>query len=66
MEKTRQDISKPLNQFFDSVLSYLEKGQQETEVIKPAISQEKLEIIFSLDEPGSIANIKRLIDQYLD
>ena len=66
MEKTLQDISKPLNEFFDSVLSYLDKGQQETEIIKPAISQEKIKIIFSLDEPGSTANIKRLIDQYLD
>ena len=66
MEKTLQDISKPLNEFFDSVLSYLDKGQLETEIIKPAISQEKIKIIFSLDEPGSTANIKRLIDQYLD
>jgi len=65
MEQIRQDIRKPLNQFFDSVLSYLEQEQSETEIIKPAISQEKLERIFSLDEPGSAANIKRLIDQYL-
>ena len=66
MEKTREDIRKQLNQFFDSVLTYLEKGQQETEIIKPEISQEKTEIIFSLDEPGSADNIKSLIDQYLD
>ena len=35
MEMTQQDIRKLLNQFFDSVLSYLEQGQLETEIIKP-------------------------------
>ena len=46
MEITQQDIRKLLNQFFDSVLSYLEQGQLETEIIKPAVSLEELEKIF--------------------
>tara|TARA_Y100000031_G_scaffold25595_2_gene27580 strand:+ start:3056 stop:4477 length:1422 start_codon:yes stop_codon:yes gene_type:complete len=65
MEMTQQDIRKLLNQFFDSVLSYLEQGQLETEIIKPAVSLEELEKIFTLDDPGSVANIKALVDQYL-
>jgi glutamate/tyrosine decarboxylase-like PLP-dependent enzyme len=65
MEMTQQDTRKLLNQFFDSVLSYLEQEQLETEIIKPAVSLEELEKIFTLDDPGSAANIKALVDQYL-
>ena len=62
---TQQDTRKLLNQFFDSVLSYLEQGQLEIEIIKPVVSLEELEKIFTLNDPGSTANVKALVDQYL-